>query len=390
MAPIRGETDSKLAEPTYTEEFVQNEDGDFIVRFKCRTCGTTVSRKADVDRHINDKHRPPKYFCDVPGCKRVIVGFTQESNLNNHKSSVHLNLALYQCPHHWVDPHNGRIFPCRSKYKDRSSLSKHRKDKHGFKTGDDDAKVARPTPFGKRFPDSKGVSRAFTSLSIAGRSSAPYIVPPPSARRSSRMKVSKTVVIKQEQENDTTALEPGAVGWPSDPQPVKVAGWDMGSSSQQLREEARIDDYLQDPGFIALYEALCAQFALRASEALQIPTQVGAAADHYWTVDSQSPALGCHVAGAAFNGLTAPTGPTLPEPSGTTAFEQTNMLNAGSGPFPVHNGHTPTTWLWDESVFANSSASGELPSFLEDAFSTGPSQWMSTSTLGMPENHVCL
>ncbi|TBU43181.1 hypothetical protein BD309DRAFT_1080934 [Dichomitus squalens] len=400
MAPIRGQTGSELDEPEYVEEFVLNEVGDFVVRFKCRTCGTSTGRKADFERHMNDKHRPPQYFCDFPGCDRALDGFTQKGNLKTHKTSVHLKLALHHCPHLWVDPHNGRIFPCRRKYRDGSALTRHRSLKHGFEPGDDVSKVAEPTPVGTRFPDSKyaprkrlqgskSVKRAFTSLSVAGRSSAPYTVPPPSTRRSSRKNVSRTAVMKQEQEHNLAALHPVTVGQPCHPPPVTVVGWDMGSSSEQLQDGACVDDSLKDPEVKALYDALCAEIS-RASLAPQIPTQVLLAADHYWTLDPHFPALDCHVAGTAFDGVVTPTARTIPKPSGMTTSEQTNMLNAGLGPFPNYYDSTANASLWDESVVPASSAPQELTSSSDNAYSTGWSQWIPNSILDMPENHACL
>ena len=340
--------------------------------------------------------------------------------------------CLHECPHFWID-RAGRLSRCSAKYRDGSALIRHRSRKHGFETGDDQSKVSCPTPVGMRFPmskyavkkphkeefkgdsihpalvgDFKPLSQAsvdlktlegnFSAVPIAGTSSAPYLVHPPTARRSSRMKPLKQTVVKKEEQDDSIALTAGVAPPLSYPHPAEAAEWNMSSSSSggQVKKEEDNDVCLDDPALSAFTDfypvhpdtllsghAVCRNFA-----------QVGSETD-LWTIDSQVPAADFGLLSAThqtlpFNGTVNPNALALPTPCPTTTFKQVEMLSAGMGLAPVHHdGVTANTLLWGQSMSPAPSALRESILSPDNMFCADSSQWMSSANSGMHGN-FCL
>ncbi|KAJ6500424.1 hypothetical protein C8R45DRAFT_67867 [Mycena sanguinolenta] len=94
----------------------------------CEHCGVTVKRPTDLPRHLL-LHAANKeefmYTCPVDGCSHQTL---QRSNLNTH-IRTHTRTRPYECPEY-----SPRGQKCLFTTADPSSLHRHRKRKHGYKS----------------------------------------------------------------------------------------------------------------------------------------------------------------------------------------------------------------------------------------------------------------
>ncbi|KAI0764732.1 hypothetical protein C8Q74DRAFT_1283600 [Fomes fomentarius] len=110
---------------------------------KCPVCQMKLA--GDLNRHMR-KHLGIKVPCPIPGCERLLA---QEGGVLRHMQSVHGlewidGKMPYPCPHVKIDS-TGIITPCEEAYTDPSTLYRHRKRMHGYRSGGLVDPIVNPT-----------------------------------------------------------------------------------------------------------------------------------------------------------------------------------------------------------------------------------------------------
>ncbi|KAF8184968.1 hypothetical protein K438DRAFT_1064683 [Mycena galopus ATCC 62051] len=144
----------------------------------CEHCGITVKRPTDLPRHML-RHAPDKekfmYTCPIDGCSHQTL---QRSNLNTH-IRTHTRTRPYECPEY-----NPKGQKCLFTTADPSSLHRHRKRKHGYKTQSETAPsgpVASGSGTRGRSVESNGSFESEESFGLgpAASGDADHGAPPP-------------------------------------------------------------------------------------------------------------------------------------------------------------------------------------------------------------------
>ncbi|KAG6376577.1 hypothetical protein JVT61DRAFT_1555 [Boletus reticuloceps] len=134
---------------------------------QCPTCGKTISRKADLDRHMktHSENEEDRHYCPVEGCKFSAV---QESGLKTHMNR-HERRRPSKCP----------VENCPFDTPDPSSLTRHRIEQHAYvpltRTRSSDDQESEGVPEPARRPPRQRRTRRNTSRSTPQSASSPSI-----------------------------------------------------------------------------------------------------------------------------------------------------------------------------------------------------------------------
>ncbi|KAG6375228.1 hypothetical protein JVT61DRAFT_3441 [Boletus reticuloceps] len=140
---------------------------------QCPTCGKTISRKADLDRHVktHSENEDDRYYCPVEGC---LFSAVQESGLKTHMNR-HERRRPNICP----------VENCPFTTPDPGSLTRHRIEQHAYvpltriRSSDDQESEGVPEP--ARRPRRQRRTRRNTSRPAPQSASSPSIPSPSSS-----------------------------------------------------------------------------------------------------------------------------------------------------------------------------------------------------------------